>query len=202
HRPRPTQGRSGEEQRARRRHPARPRLDPPASQELRPVPRPGIGVDAGEILVSLAGDYFDLQVNGYGGIDFNQDELSDEQLHAACEKLRADGVGGILATIITENVDVMCMRLARLASSRNKHALARELIQGIHIEGPFLNETTGYRGAHPADAIKPANLDDAKRLFDSSGGLLRLFTLAPERDPNLEVTSWLTKQGVAVSAGH
>jgi N-acetylglucosamine-6-phosphate deacetylase len=147
-------------------------------------------------------EYFDLQVNGYGGIDFNQDDLSAEQLHQACEKLRTDGVRGVLATIITENLDVMCSRLRRLVQLREKDAIAKKLVQGIHIEGPFINETNGYRGAHPLDAVKPANLDNAKRLLDSSGGLLRLFTLAPERDAGFAVTRLLANLGVTVSAGH
>ena len=62
----------------------------------------------------MSGDagYFDLQVNGYGGIDFNKDGLTAEELHRACERLDADGVGGFLATIITEQLDLMCGRLA------------------------------------------------------------------------------------------
>jgi N-acetylglucosamine-6-phosphate deacetylase len=147
-------------------------------------------------------EYFDLQVNGYGGIDFNQDDLSADQLHQACEKLRSDGVAGILATIITENVDVMRLRLRRLAELREKDPLAAQLIAGIHIEGPFINETNGYRGAHPLDAVKQGNVDDAKRLSEASGGLLKLFTLAPERDPGFAVTRLLAKQGVTISAGH
>src|SRR6185295_8183000 len=109
----------------------------------------------------------DLQVNGYGGVDFNQDGITPAQLHHCCEKLRADGVGGILATIITENLDVMCRRLESLVSSREKDQLAREVIQGIHIEGPFLSPKPGYPGAHPIDSIKPANVDDAKKLIDA-----------------------------------
>ena len=46
--------------------------------------------------------YFDLQVNGYGGVDFNSDDVTLESLRGACEKLQAGGVGGFLATIITE----------------------------------------------------------------------------------------------------
>jgi N-acetylglucosamine-6-phosphate deacetylase len=152
--------------------------------------------------MTLAGGYFDLQVNGYGGVDFNSDELSADALRRACEKLKADGVGGILATIITEKLELMCDRLKRLIALRAADPLAQEIIAGLHIEGPFINESTGYRGAHPLDAVKPASVDDAKRLFDASGGLLKLLTLAPERDANLATTAWLAKQGVTVSAGH
>jgi N-acetylglucosamine-6-phosphate deacetylase len=145
---------------------------------------------------------FDLQVNGYGGVDFNKDDLTPDELHLACERLRADGGGGFLATIITEGVDRMCVRLANLAKHRERDPLAREMIPGFHIEGPFLNETPGYKGAHPADAMHPANPDEMKRLLDAAGGLARVVTLAPERDEGLRVTRMLADAGVTVSAGH
>jgi N-acetylglucosamine-6-phosphate deacetylase len=146
--------------------------------------------------------YVDLQVNGYGGVDFNQDDLTDEQLHRACQKLRSDGVAWVLATIITEAIPTMAARLQRLVQLRAKDRLAQEIIAGIHIEGPFINETTGFRGAHPLDAVRPADVDHARKLFDASGGLLKLFTLAPERDPELQTTRMLVAASVAVSAGH
>ena len=105
----------------------------------------------------LAGEYFDLQVNGYGGVDFNQDDLSAEQLHRACEKMQADGVGSCLATNFTETLDRMCGRLARLAELRAKDPLAQEIIVGFHVEGPFISPTTGYRGANPLVAVRRAD---------------------------------------------
>jgi len=150
----------------------------------------------------MTAGYFDLQVNGYGGVDFNSDDLSDEALHRACQRLEADGVDGILATIITEKLDLMLARLQMLTELREQDALAKKIIAGIHVEGPFINETTGYRGAHPADAVIPASVDDAQRLHDACGGLLKLLTLSPERDPHFAATRWLAGHGVVVSAGH
>lgn len=146
--------------------------------------------------------YFDLQANGYAGVDFNKDGLTADELHRACERLEADGVSGILATIITEQLDLMCGRLATLAALRDKDPLARRLVAGLHIEGPFINEADGYRGAHPRDAICPAGLDGMKRLLAAAGGLTRIVTLAPERDANFAVTRLLSAQGIVVSAGH
>src|SRR3990170_7833301 len=118
--------------------------------------------------------HFDLQVNGYGGVDFNKDGLTADELHRACARLEADGVSGFLATIITEQVDLMCGRLATLVALCDKDPLAKRLIAGFHIEGPFINETDGYRGAHPRDAIRPAAVDEMSRLLDAAGGLTRL----------------------------
>jgi N-acetylglucosamine-6-phosphate deacetylase len=146
--------------------------------------------------------YFDLQVNGYAGIDFNQDDLTAEGLHTACMMMADHGVEQILATIITEHVDTMCKRLANLVRLREKDELARRMIPGLHIEGPFINEIEGYRGAHPVDAIRPADEKNMRQLLDAAGGLARLVTLAPERDAGLHVTRMLAKQGIVISAGH
>jgi N-acetylglucosamine-6-phosphate deacetylase len=146
--------------------------------------------------------YFDLQVNGYGGVDFNSDGLTADQLHLCCEKLAQDRVAQILTTIITDDLDRMCGRLARILELRERDPLVRQMIPGFHIEGPFINETKGYRGAHPEAAIRPADPDAIRRLLDAAGGLTKLVTLAPERDAGFNVTRLLAKQGVAVSAGH
>ncbi len=152
--------------------------------------------------MTAAAAFFDLQVNGYAGVDFNHDELDGDQLHHACERLDADGVAGLLATIITDDLSEMCHRLSRLAELREGDPLATHLIAGVHIEGPFVNNGDGYRGAHPLDAIRPANLDSMTRLLDAAGGLTRVVTLAPECDPGLAVTRYLASRGIIVSAGH
>lgn len=146
--------------------------------------------------------FFDLQVNGYGGVDFNQDDLTAEGLHRACERLEADGVAGILATIITDDLQRMSRRLSNLVRLRQQDPLANRLIAGLHIEGPFISPAPGYHGAHPVDAIRPADADEMQLLLDAGGGLTKLVTLAPEQDAGAKVTRLLAAQGVRVSAGH
>ncbi|NNJ25611.1 N-acetylglucosamine-6-phosphate deacetylase [Alienimonas chondri] len=146
--------------------------------------------------------FFDLQVNGYAGVDFNRDDLTAEGLHTACERIAADGVEGFLPTVITDDLDAMCRRLARLAELREQDHLAKRLIVGLHVEGPFLNETPGYIGAHPSQHARPAEVTAMNRLLEAGGGLVRLVTLAPERDPRFAVTRALAKAGVTVAAGH
>jgi N-acetylglucosamine-6-phosphate deacetylase len=148
------------------------------------------------------GGYFDLQVNGYAGVDFQSDTLSIEELHRACAALRADNVAGVLATIITEDVAKMQNRIKRIVNFRKEDSLIRDVIAGIHIEGPFISPMDGYRGAHPRDAVRPADVDAMKALLDAADGLAKLVTLAPEHDANFMTTRMLAKQGVRVSAGH
>ena len=146
--------------------------------------------------------FFDLQVNGYAGVDFNSDAVTPDHLHRACERLESDGIEGCLIAIITDEVDAMCRRLSALAAMRDRDPAARRIIAGFHIEGPFLSAADGYRGAHPRNAIRRADSDSMSRLLDAAAGLARIVTLAPEQDPQFTVTRQLATAGVVVSAGH
>jgi N-acetylglucosamine-6-phosphate deacetylase len=145
---------------------------------------------------------FDLQVNGYAGVDFNAGQVSAEDLRAACLALREDGVTEVLLTLITDDIAVMCRRLRALAALVGADPLARSIVAGFHVEGPFINPAPGYVGAHPEQHVLPATPTAAARLLDAGGGLVRLVTLAPECDARSETTAWLVSQGVAVAAGH
>ena len=57
----------------------------------------------------------DLQLNGYKGVDFNADDLTLDAMRRACAAVRADGGGRMLATIITDRLDGMNVRISRLA---------------------------------------------------------------------------------------
>lgn len=144
----------------------------------------------------------DIQVNGYAGTDFNHDDLTAEALHHACVCLLEDGCDQILATFITDTVPTLERRMKRLVELREQDALAKAVIAGIHIEGPFINPEKGYVGAHPPHAVRPANLEDTKRLLDAADGLAKLITLAPECDADYHVTEFLASGGITVSAGH
>ncbi|MBT5311601.1 MAG: N-acetylglucosamine-6-phosphate deacetylase, partial [Verrucomicrobia bacterium] len=145
---------------------------------------------------------FDLQVNGYAGTDFCSSSLDAEQLHNACRTLVDDGVDGILVTLITDGIESLADKLANLVRLREQDELARRVIAGFHVEGPFLNPSPGFIGAHEPEHVCPASVDDAQTILDAGAGLVKLFTLAPEQDAGASVTKSLAQQGVAVSAGH
>ena len=144
----------------------------------------------------------DLQINGYAGTDFNAHKLAPAALHHACQALHVDGVSQILATVITDQTEVMVHRLQRLAELRDADPLAQRIIAGFHIEGPFISPEPGYVGAHPVQAVQTANKDVMQTLLEAAGGLTRIVTLAPEHDPGYRVTQMLSDQSIVVAAGH
>lgn len=146
--------------------------------------------------------YFDIQVNGYAGIDFNSTSLTEDQLVFVTHKLIEDNVEGIFATIITDDFESMLKKIKNLAALIAENDFVKSIIKGIHIEGPFLNPESGFHGAHPKEFIIPPNLEKVKELVEAGSGLIKLITLAPEFDDNYESIKYLSDKNIVVSAGH
>jgi N-acetylglucosamine-6-phosphate deacetylase len=146
--------------------------------------------------------FVDIQVNGYGGVNYNIDGLTAEQLHTSCLKLEADGVAGVLATFISDDLDTMVARIKTFVRLRAADPLAQKIVWGIHIEGPFMSAEVGYRGAHPVASMKPIEMKYIEKFYDACEGLLRIFTLSPEQDPGSKATAWLSGRKVTVAGGH
>ncbi len=146
--------------------------------------------------------YFDLQVNGFHGVDFNADDSDVDAIREACLWLADDGATAFLPTIITAELEKMIARISAVAAAIDADASVAGLVRGIHVEGPFINPADGFVGAHPRAAVLPADPDVARRLIDAGRGHVRLVTLAPESDADMRTTSWLAGQGIVVAAGH
>jgi len=76
----------------------------------------------------------------------------------------------------------------------------REEIEGINIEGPFIN--AAYKGAHREEYIFEAYIEALYKLQEASGGKVKLITVAPEIGQNMEFIAKATELGVHVSLGH
>ncbi len=138
--------------------------------------------------------FFDLQVNGGGGVLLNNDPTPDGVL-AIARAHAATGTVSLLPTVITDRPDVI--RRAAMAVLESK---GRGGVRGIHIEGPHISENK--RGTHRAAFIRPFDAETLDLLtLLRERGLPVLFTLAPECVPAGTVAQ-LTRMGVVVSAGH
>jgi len=144
----------------------------------------------------------DLQANGFAGVDFNDSRLTSDALDHALHAMLATGVTACLPTVITAPEDVMAARLAALDRAAAGSRLARLMVPGYHLEGPFLNPAPGYAGCHPPAAM---TLPDPGLLQRLAAGLERpvlLLTLAPERPGAVELIRWARGRGMLVAMGH
>jgi len=139
---------------------------------------------------------FDLQVNGFAGVDFNSPATTGDDIQRAIARIEATGVTRFLPTLITSSVErfTQCARTV----TRTNHAA----IAGLHLEGPYLAAEDGPRGAHPREHVVPASVEDFVRRQDAANGAIRLVTLAPEVPGALELIGYLVAGGVRVAIGH
>jgi N-acetylglucosamine-6-phosphate deacetylase len=142
----------------------------------------------------LAPGLIDIQVNGGGGVMFNN-APTVETLGCIGAAHRRFGTAGFLPTLISSDSDTMQQAIEAVGQ-----AIAEGVpgVLGIHLEGPFLN--ADKRGIHDAD--KFCSLDEAAfELLTSLKTGRTLVTIAPELTTT-EMISRLSKHGVVVSGGH
>jgi N-acetylglucosamine-6-phosphate deacetylase len=138
--------------------------------------------------------FIDLQVNGGGGVLFN-DAPSVDTIRAIGEAHRKFGTTGFLPTLISADLDVVARAIGAVQGAIEAGVPG---VLGIHIEGPFLN--VARKGVH--DPAKLRELDtSAIGLLTSLRGGKTLVTLAPEMTTPDNIQK-LAGAGVAVSAGH
>lgn len=148
------------------------------------------------------GGLFDLQVNGFAGVDFQAEALTRSELRAAVRALRRHRMDRILLTLITDDVDRMCRKLEVIEAHRRRDPDLARTIAGYHLEGPYLLAEPGYCGAHDPRWMHPPRVDEWERLWAASGGNVRLVTLAPELRGAPEFIHELVRRGVRVAVGH
>ena len=147
------------------------------------------------MIVALPG-LFDLQVNGFGGVDFNAPDLTADRVDEAVERMRGTGVTRCLPTLITSSFDRFAASARALV--RSSHAA----IAGLHMEGPYVSPDDGTRGAHPREHVAAPSVDDFMRRQNAAGGRIALVTLAPELPGALRLIEHLAAAGVRVALGH
>ncbi len=143
----------------------------------------------------------DLQINGFGGIDFSSPELTVDQIIEAADRLAEAGTTAFLATMISSPMDLYRRNLPILARAATDPRMNGRLL-GVHLEGPFLNPAEGARGAHNPDWMISGNVNRLSELIKLGGGTIRLLTIAADIDGAEAITRSAREHNIAVSLGH
>ncbi len=142
----------------------------------------------------LAPGLIDLQVNGGGGVLFN-DAPTVASLRAIAAAHRGFGTTAFLPTLITDSDAVMDEAIAAVAEAIRERVPG---VIGIHLEGPYLNPR--YKGVHDAARMRDFDAESMSRITPLSEGCT-LMTVAPEM-VSVENISQLKEKGIVVFGGH
>ncbi|HEX3984163.1 MAG TPA: N-acetylglucosamine-6-phosphate deacetylase [Acidisoma sp.] len=143
----------------------------------------------------LAPGFVDVQVNGGGGVLFNERPTLEAALAMAAAHRRY-GTTSIFPTVITDLPEVM-----KRGADAVRGAIARPDggIAGLHIEGPFISPQRP--GVHDPRFIRRMEAADADWLASLAASLPILLTVAPEEVADSHLRQ-LADAGVVLSAGH
>lgn len=150
----------------------------------------------------IAPGLIDLQVNGYGGVEFNSPSLTVTEVCTVCEQLLKFGVTRFLATCTTDSTEQFERSFRVLAEARRTDPLVAATIAGIHQEGPHISPLDGPRGAHPLTHVRPPDIREYERLQQAAEGNIKLITISPENDNAPDFIRRVVADGVIVAIGH
>ncbi|WFB36754.1 N-acetylglucosamine-6-phosphate deacetylase [Kiritimatiellota bacterium B12222] len=143
--------------------------------------------------------FVDLQVNGYGGIDFTAPGLTVEAVHEVTRMLCERGTIAYCPTLITASEELYRENLPVVAAAMRDPQWGASIL-GIHLEGPCFAMASS--GAHPREHIQDPDYEAFRRWNGWAEGKIVLHTVAPELPGALGYIERLNKEGVCVSLGH
>ena len=150
----------------------------------------------------LAPAFWDIQLNGRWGISFSDPTLTVEQVAEIVRAQAALGAARICPTLITASRETLRHGVQTIAAACDESPDVGLCVAGLHLEGPYLSEIDGYRGAHPKEQVRDPDWSEFQALQDAARGRIVLITLAPERPGALEFIRRATLSGVVVAIGH
>ncbi|WP_460438636.1 N-acetylglucosamine-6-phosphate deacetylase [Amycolatopsis stemonae] len=155
------------------------------------TPPSGEYVDVGGALVVPG--FIDTHCHGGGGASFTS--LDPEELLTAVRAHRRHGTTTMLASLVSDPVDIL----------REQVAALRELVQdgevaGIHLEGPFISKARC--GAHDPETLLEPDTGTVDKLLRAGQGAIRMVTIAPELHGGVKAVRQLAESGVIAAIGH
>ncbi len=140
--------------------------------------------------------YIDIHTHGCAGFD-NMDSGFDA-MSAISEHMAKHGTLTYLPTIMTASHETLTACAKNIADfAKSGKSIAN--IGGIYSEGPYFSEER--RGAQNPLFLKNPSLEEFEELYRASGGLLRIMSLAPERDGAQDFIKSVSHK-VRIALGH
>ena len=162
--------------------------------ELPPKPNRTVINAQGDYLVP---GFIDLHIHGGGGDDFSND--GGRKLLRIVKYLAGFGTTAVLPTIATSSRESLEKIVQFISSVYTGNKMGGRVL-GVNLEGPYLS--IGKRGAQPLRFIRAPDLYEVEKLLDTSGGAVKIMTLAPELEGAFDLIRLLKQYGVIAAAGH
>ncbi|WP_418964796.1 N-acetylglucosamine-6-phosphate deacetylase [Cetobacterium sp.] len=139
--------------------------------------------------------FIDLQLNGCGGVLFN-DDISLKTLETMHKTNLKYGCTSFTPTLITTGDENIQKAIELVKGIENKGMYG---VVGLHIEGPYIS--LQKKGIHNPKFIRKADSDMIDKMIEAGKENVRIVTLAPE-NTDKNIISKLNAAGIHVAVGH
>ncbi|GER68757.1 N-acetylglucosamine-6-phosphate deacetylase [Weizmannia acidilactici] len=157
-------------------------------------PKPREEVIEGNGMTVIPG-MIDVHIHGGYGIDAM--DADPEALQTLSGKLLQEGVTSFFPTTMTQDYSKIEAALRAIKEAKEKGGT---IIEGIHLEGPFISKKRA--GAQPLEYIQAPDGDLFLKWLEASGNLIKLVTYAPENEGARAFEDLLIGRGIVPSMGH
>lgn len=137
-----------------------------------------------------------IDVHSHGGYDFDAMDGDAEALGKMVNEMIYEGVTTYFPTTMTQSHE----NIAKAMQAIREAAAKNPVIQGIHLEGPFVSPV--FKGAQPEEYIEAPDLEVFDQWNKLSGNLIKLVTYAPEHSTSPAFEKYLLEHGIVPSVGH
>jgi N-acetylglucosamine-6-phosphate deacetylase len=144
---------------------------------------------------AAAPGFIDLQLNGCGGVMFN-DAITAQTLETMHRTNLQSGTTSFLPTLITAPDEAMEAAIDLVEVYRRTQPYS---VLGLHLEGPYLNPKR--KGIHDGAYVRQTDEAMVQRILKAGGSVVRILTLAPEV-VSPHIIRQFAEAGILVSAGH
>ena len=157
--------------------------------------------DLGSEDLYISSGMIDLMVPGYGGVSFRDPDLNDAEIRTVLHGLFARGTTHFYPLVGTARPEAYRKILPAINGFAKQDPLGASIL-GVHIEGPYLSEKPGARGAHNPELMHDPDFQEFKTWCELSGGFIAIITVAPERNGAAKFVGQACRLGVKVAIGH
>lgn len=140
-----------------------------------------------------------IDIHTHGAYKFDTNDANPEGLRNWMKNITHEGVTGICPTTITQSKEVLTKAVENVAKVVEEGYEGAEIL-GIHFEGPYLDMV--YKGAQPEQYILAPTVEEFKHYQEHAKGLIKVITMACEKDEDFALTKYASENGVLVSIGH